>query len=440
MEKNTKPIEFIMAVAEHRVFGLVLIPYLVRKNIKGTFYQALGVAKLSDEQFEGYTFNDTEKKLLALVEKYSDENLARKFARKKSTKEFLDTLETGFFQQHVAPYIDKQIVEAIGLVDGQNIRLFYKASNYTNFYDEDEVKIMPGYALPVFHFDLTPGGLTYFLKVKYETGNLDILLKKPLVLTNTPASIILGNRLYRFRQLAAKKLTPFLQKENISVPPSLTEKYLKTFVYHIVSDFEVEAEGFDILKVTQPGKAIISIEQGMDLAPMLVLYFQYGSKRFIADNKNETEVMFSASKGKYVFQKYIRNFEWEGSVKIELEGMGMKLVNNQLELLGDRGNDLPGYQRINWINEHEERLKKSGIDVDQASEGARYHTGVQAIDHKLKLEDDWFDLYVIVKFGEYQIPFIRLRKNILKGVREFILPNGEVAILPKEWFARYGEI
>src|SRR5690606_37408435 len=50
---------------------------------------------------------------------------------------------------------------------------------------------------------------------------------------------------------------------------------------------------------------------------------------------------------------------------------------------------------------------------------------------------DWFDLHISVNFGEFNIPFIKLKKFILNDIREFELPNGEIAVLPEEWFARY---
>ncbi|MCF8358740.1 MAG: DEAD/DEAH box helicase [Prolixibacteraceae bacterium] len=442
VKKNTNPVEFVMTLTEHRVFGHVLAPYLVQKNIKGTFYTALGVANSNEKGFEGYTYSDAENRLIELHENYSDEKLARKFSRNKGSKDFLNSLETAFFQKYIEPYIDKQIDKAIGLIAENGIKLFYKPLNYSNIYEEDEVEIMPGFALPVFHFGLTGEGLNYFLKMVYSGERVDILHKKPVVLTDTPASIIVQNVLYRFEQMTAKKLTPFFEKENIKVPASLTEKYLKKFVFNVVKDFEVEAEGFDVQKIDNEKKALISVEKGLDTLPMLVLYFQYGKKQFFAGDKNGVAVDLTHSTGTYTFLKYMRDIEWEEHVKAALNKAGLRLVNNQLRFTAHQQteNDSSGYGLIGWLNAHSHHLSELGIEVIQPDEGARFFTGPQSIDLKLKMEDDWFDLYAIVTFGEFQIPFIQLRKNILKGQREFILPNGEVAILPEEWFARYREI
>jgi SNF2 family DNA or RNA helicase len=56
------------------------------------------------------------------------------------------------------------------------------------------------------------------------------------------------------------------------------------------------------------------------------------------------------------------------------------------------------------------------------------------------LEDDWFDLRAIVKIGEWQIPFIRFKRNILDDIREFEMPDGSIVILPESWFTKYKSI
>ena len=45
-----------------------------------------------------------------------------------------------------------------------------------------------------------------------------------------------------------------------------------------------------------------------------------------------------------------------------------------------------------------------------------------------------------VVIGTFRIPFIRFRKNILAGKREFLLPDGRVILLPEEWFSKYADL
>jgi SNF2 family DNA or RNA helicase len=55
-------------------------------------------------------------------------------------------------------------------------------------------------------------------------------------------------------------------------------------------------------------------------------------------------------------------------------------------------------------------------------------------------KNDWFDIKAKVRFGEFEIPFLKLRNLILANKREFTLPNGQIAVIPEEWFTRYSEL
>ena len=55
----------------------------------------------------------------------------------------------------------------------------------------------------------------------------------------------------------------------------------------------------------------------------------------------------------------------------------------------------------------------------------------------MKNKIDWFDIYAMVSFDSYQLPLARLSKNIVFGKREFVLPDGTIAILPEHWFSEY---
>ena len=95
---------------------------------------------------------------------------------------------------------------------------------------------------------------------------------------------------------------------------------------------------------------------------------------------------------------------------------------------------------VNWLNVHEEALRQAGFQVEQELTEATFFLGRPELAFEVKEHDkDWFDVYARVYFGEYAIPFIRLKQNILKGIREYTLPSGEIAVLPEEWFNDYLE-
>jgi len=435
-------IEFAVALNEHRVLGQVIAPFFIQKNEKGTFYRIVSTVLKGDADKPDSALSPIEKKLVKLTENYSDENLAKKFSRKKNTKEFFNDIDQDFFKKWVLPYIDKQIVECVEIIRANKIKFFYKQAKYNNLYDEDLIEILEHPAEPVFHFELNEEGLTYYLKIIYQGAPLKILFRKPIILVDTPCRIIINNKLYTFLKVSGKRLLPFLEKESVNVPARITDKYLKSFVINIIRDHDVEASGFRIDQMYANRKLVITIERGLDMLPMLAPKFQYGEKRFMPDKKGEVEVDLKMEKGAYVFKKYKRDLIWENELWAFLRSKGLVLNGTTLIFTKDSElfRDEPQYATINWVNLMKEELEAKGIFIEQAISDIRYYIGKQELDMKLKMEDDWFDLFAIIRFGEFEIPFIHLKRNILSGIREFILPNGEVAILPLQWFINYKEL
>ena len=66
--------------------------------------------------------------------------------------------------------------------------------------------------------------------------------------------------------------------------------------------------------------------------------------------------------------------------------------------------------------------------------------GKSSISIEIKENIDWFDIYAIVRFGDYEIPFNELRRIMLLKGNEITLPNGEIAVIPESWLIEYSEL
>lgn len=434
--------QFAVALTEHRLFGHILVPLFIVPNEKGTFYTIAAQILKSDVEQQAHLFSKAEKRLVELIDKYSDESLARKFSRKQSSKEFFQKIDQNFFNEFITPYIDKQIVECLSIMVENNIRLYYKAVKYNNLYDEDLIEIGSTSAVPTFHFNLDEKGLIYWLSVKYKNQEMKLIHKKPLMVCDTPCRMVLNNEMIPFEKISGKRLAPFFEKEVMNIPSSVVEKYMKNFIFKLVQEHDVQASGFSIIHVEHEKKAMIFLETGLDTNPMLVLKFRYGSKIFPAGKTGQVEVELKKEEGQFRFYKHIRDSAWEKQIIESLRNMGLRLSGSMLLLSKENllAWEDAAYAAICWVNQHHAELEQQGISIRQAIDGTRYYFGQQKLDYHLSMHDDWFDLHAIVTFGEFQFPFIRLRKHILNGKREFQLPNGETVILPSEWFAKFQDL
>lgn len=441
MDEFDKPHSFIIALTEHRVLGYLLQPCFMRKNQHGAFYTLDSFVTMRDVEDNPESFSAGEKELVKLTEKYSDENLARRFSREKSITTFFNNVDTSYFNDFVFPFIDKQLVACVDIIRKYKVGLYFKPVKYNNIYDEDRIQIEPEPAEAVFHFTTEGEGFNYRLEIKQNGQAVRILNRNPIIIANSPCRMVMANRLYWFESLTSKRLSPFLKKECISVPATIKEKYLKTFVHGIVSANDVCSNAFEIEKVDSEKKAIISIEQDLNLEPMLILIFQYGDKQFKAGRTEDVKVELVKENGIFKFYKHHRDYKWERSVIFFLSEYGFDLTGDVLRFSVE---DLPrvpndNYFIISWINQYGEVLNEKGIEVRQ-NLSQNYFIGEISLHIESKMNNDWFDVYAVVRIGEFEIPFIRFKKNIVERRREFVLPNGNVALLPPEWFNEYSAL
>ncbi len=429
--------EFVITLTEHRYLGSVFVPYLIQK--KEQFYTVKSVVKKRDLTHSDYVFQPYEKELVRIIEKYSDENLTRKFSRAENVSEFFSTLKKNYFEKYVTPFIEKCMFEVASVLMLSPVRLLSKEVKYANLYDEDQIKVHPLYAKPVFYFERTSTETRYYLKVFLDGREVNLQNRNIRIVANQPCLMVYKSELIVFEKLNAKKLIPFFEKEIVTIPNSIEEKYYNGFVLNTVRDFEVHAKGFKVLGESVRKTAVLSIEKNLKYEPRLVLYFVYGDERFLPSANRDIAVSLQKEKNEYIFKKVQRDRKWEESLLVFLKELKLKEDNGYFspDGLSVLENNDALWFLVNWVNRNKTRLSEKEIVVSQEKLEKQYFTGEQNLELKTQKSGDWFDVYATVQFGEFNIPFIKLKKYILNDIREFTLPNGEIAVLPEEWFARY---
>jgi SNF2 family DNA or RNA helicase len=429
--------EFVVVLTEHRNLGNIFQPFLIHKKDK--FYSTEKVVKPFDFGQAGYSLKPYEKELVLLTDKYSDERLMKRFSRAKNVTDFYSSLEPAWFQRNIVPFIEECMFAVVRILMLSPVRLLNKEVKYANLYDEDEIEVPPFFACAVFSFERTKTETLYRLKIFLDDKEIPLLNRNIKIITNSPCIILSRGQLIVFEKLDAKKLTPFFSKEFVSVPKSMEEKYYAGFVRKAIRDYEVNAIGFHYDEGEVEKVAVLTLEKNLKYEPCFVLSFRYGDETFLPNSTKEVAVQFLKKNNDYSFKKIKRAFDWEKSVFNNLTENGLKerdghFTLNELDLLGPVD---ALYFLVNWLNENKQRLEEKGIRVEQGKLDKNYFTGKQQIEIKTEVSGDWFDVYAIVTFGSFSFSFIKLKNYILNDIREFELPNGEIAIIPEEWFARY---
>ncbi len=440
---------FALCLAEHHRWGYVLAPYMLQ-SAPGEDYVSV-YDHITNDNLEQYEkrLTGVQLKLVNWIDQYSDKEMARVIRRKTNAREFLQSLTDEMIAKEIRPYIERRLLHCFDLLPGSNIRLFLKDTSQ-RIYLESEILYDNKLAEAVFNFHYRPDdGLRYFLSVYYRDEEISLLGKRIISLVNQPSVMVLDNHLLRFKDIDSKKLVPFVAKEYIAVPKQVEEKYFKTFVIENIRKFRTKIEGFAIIDEPSEPVPVISLENDLRYCPMLVLRFDYnsGRKPFNAATPSETEVSLDIHNGQYMVRRFRRNVDAEKMYMVYLCELGFYDAGNSMYYADkasahttdtDTQQDLADL--VEKINALSDTLTTKGFRIDQHFFAQRYFTGAVKLDMELKTERDWFDVQAVVHFGGFSIPFINFRNHILRQDRNYVLPNGEVLILPAEWLAKYSQV
>lgn len=431
--------EFIIALTEHRAIGNIFVPLIIERE--KSYYTVKFFVKIRDLNNYPIKLTESELQLLKLIENCSDEMLVKKFARGKDKIRFFNEMDAELFQKNISPHLDKYMYRCVLNLMNSNTRLFYKEAKYAHLYEEDIISINKTFSDSLFIFNRNENGTYYKLNLNHEGKPVDLIHKSIKMVSSFPCCFVLRNQLYVFDRLSGKKIQPFLTKDKVSIPKQAEDKYYQSFILNTIRESNVEASGFEIIDESPNKKAIISLEQDLSLNQVIVLKFRYGNTVYQSDSVNDTFVSFEKKDDNYLFRKFKRDKDWEAEKINLIKELGLKYQNGFWVTVNNKIKDpFNNYLVIIWLNQNHEIIIENNFEIHQNKLTKTYFTGNQSLEIKVKSTEDWFDIYATVIFGEYQIPFARLRKYILNGIREFELPSGEIAILPDEWFTKYKDI
>nr|NQU92325.1 hypothetical protein [Bacteroidota bacterium] len=435
---------FAVLIQEHPKLGLVIYPFLIEDRGKDYLVIHDRLYKANLDYFRS-ALTDVQVDIIKEVEAYSDLNITKRFTNKKiSPRDFVKSLEPDYVKKFVRPFIEVQMTKCITLMMEEGIGLYFRDSQNV-VYKSNQVFIEPEPAEIIFNFRKLPQETHYFQTISHKDKVFNLSKTDGRILVNDPCWLMLNDHLYHFRQkVDGNKLKIFFNKEFILVPGKLEEKYYSTFIRDCIRDFPVRAEGITI-EHKDPGKyPTLMLEYNFSGLPALFLKYIYGDRQITPNDKYASYVSFDFTGNDPRFVVVQRDLSWEQKHENLLAELGLKrsyenayLVSTLEAQSGDAGK----YDLIHWLNQHANALVKQGFVIDQNLSDVKYFTGQVEMDLVVKDKTDWFDIYAVAKFGDvFEIPIVKLRKYLINNIREFRLPDGQVAILPEEWFIKYTDL
>ncbi|MGI4805474.1 MAG: DEAD/DEAH box helicase, partial [Janthinobacterium lividum] len=392
------------------------------------------------EEFAEF-LDDTDRKLIAILQETEQSHIILKYYKKPIRPlEFFSKIYTEDLFETLRPKIEKKLAEALALLPGKELCVM----SHEGYPAERIIKIAPEPASVLFHFRRNETGTRYYPTIKYQGNKIEFMFKSAAIICNYPAYLLLEDVLYHFeKDIEGKKLLPFLEKRYISIPKPSEKTYYEKFVAPLIEKYPVYAQGFEIISERFDAEPILKPVYAEDGISQIQLLFRYGQAVFPYGDGRQVSVRIENKDDQYCFYRIKRSIAWEKKKFLELENLGLKTASalfQNLEVAALDEEEDASLSVFNWLNEHHALLVESGFEIEQPEGEKRFLYAHPKINLEISEGHDWFDIYAIVYFGEYQIPFIELKQHILNRRREFVLPSGEIAVIPEKWFSQYGNL
>jgi len=434
--------ELIIVLTIHRKFGVVLVPHIITPTNGTSLYSVIDKASpINIQDADGYCTDYEE--IIKLSGAIDDTYIARLFS-KEPPADFLRHVDKEFVASRIRPHIDSRLKKMLKLIMANGLRIFYKSPKYSQIYPSDEIHLAPKNARMLFLFDRNENGIRYRIAIDHGDHYDKLKGKTAIVITDeNPCSVVINNVLYQFWDIDSKKLAPFLTNDFIHIRKETEMVYFEKFVLNVVKNFKVRATGFGIDIVKNDPEPILTLETDLQGQPVLLLKFRYGSRLILPNNADRALVELQRNGDDVRFVKTCRRSESETRFADSLKAMQLQTTDGihfYTNGVADATPEEALYATITELGRLSDGLREAGFSLRQDLGDRKYHLGNIDLQLAVKQDNDWFDLRGMVTIGDFKIPFIALRHNILHNIREYELPDGTIAVLPEEWFARYFEL
>ncbi len=412
----------------------IIYPYLCDIHPNG--YLVAKGRILADEEATSDHNSETSLKIAELAANIELQALTDRFTagKIKQAKLFTDA-DRKLLEGVIKPFYDKHFTEIIRLLVENEIPLF-KHTALPHLYEADQVFVEKLPAETNLKFTKTAEGTSYTLTASHKGQLIDLLQTDHAIITNQPCLLISGDSLIGFDEsINGKIVGPFLKKSSIEIPKRIEKEYFSKFIRKMVNRCEIEAEGFKVNNLQLSPQAILTPATDWQNKPMLSLSFDYGEKNILPNNPSKSITTIQSDESGFVFSRLKREMAQEKKIQKALQEMGLTQKATAFYLKDETNL----YNFIDWLKDHYESLTQAGFTIRQYPEKT-YCLSKISIESGIKTAVDWFDLNMKIETGSYTFPFIKLRQHILDGNREYLLPSGEIFLIPEAWMTEYADL
>ncbi len=236
----------------------------------------------------------------------------------------------------------------------------------------------------------------------------------------------------------------FSQSGEVKIVKSKLDFLLKNYVFELSKNYPIEIKMQDIKHNTiklNPQKKQLYISE-LDNFVLFKPVVEY-------DNKQEVEILKKGNnieKKQNIIYSYNRDNEFENEFIEEIKYLHPKFEQQSESDFYHL--DIDDLMTDFWFFDAYEKLNKKDIDIYGLKnlKNFKYSPHRAKVDININSGQDWFDIDLKVKFGDFDISLKDVRKAIVNKERYIKLNDGSIGILPEEWtkkfesYFRHGEM
>lgn len=377
-------------------------------------------------------------RLQILSEQFTPEAIYRKFGTRYRRQELFEEKASPELREEIRRFHDDVLIKILDGVQAGAYPLYLRMRR------KDEIKIDSSLSvdyqplIPCIGFYKKVEGTEYALHLQNSCGQTITLSRMNVkILAEQPGRILVGQTLYFLPTgFSARRLTPFLTKNTILIPPSHEREYFLKFISKNLDNAHLDASGFDIGEVYPPLRVHLALMKDHDGKPLFSIAFQYDNSTFLPDDPHLSVVQFQEKGEQFSFLKVFRDKKAEAHILRRAAAAGM--TNEGGGRFRPATTSWPELQR--WLTGVRKKWANENISFTQDLEHPIY-MGKWKVRQNVKEDHDWFDLKMeLVLDNGMCIPLTDLKEHLLTEKREYLLPDGTAFMIPDELFARYSGI
>ncbi|MDL2224308.1 hypothetical protein LJB92_03230 [Bacteroidales bacterium OttesenSCG-928-M06] len=423
--------KLILLVSQHRQFGWKISIHL-SEELTGESLLLKGIPSVEQEKKKGRS--NEELQLIETVNKISDKVLLRAYSKGKEktdvSKSAVDNL--------IRPRMDMVTYQILELTLQANIPVYIKEDIKSKAISEyNRLEISSESYECIFNFIKDKEGLRYFISLHNQYNTISLQQKRVIVLSDKPCIVLLGSIIYRVENIEAKKLIPFFTKTAIHVPETSEKDYIRKFIVKTIPKYEVNIQGINVSEIFPKKKAVLTLEEDFNQQLYLSLHFEYNQQIVFHFSEKKKIAYLSENEDKESIVWFYRDKKWERKYITTLQKLNLQSGRDNRFYLNKEETNKQYYGLIEWLNRHHEEFKKFQI-IQKV--GQDFYQGAIEVISRMDVKIDWFDLKIEVVLDNFRIPFACFKKHILSCNPEYVLPDGRIFILPKEWFNKYHDL